>query len=256
MMKQAFAAILVFFCLGVQTGFACELTVRVPEGNTYAPYFIQDSRGKWSGLAIEFVEALLQEAGCSPIYMPLPFARSLEYLQEGKLQLMLNMTVTEERKAYAYFVGPQIDETVVLVVPRDSRFKITSLESLKDLPKPVGVERGKVYGREFEAKRATDKAFQIKLDEVAEVDFNEKKLAAGRISCFFGYRYNVLYRLKTDPIYKHFAMHPFEVNQDWVHMGVSKRAVSEGQLKRLQEAYRRASQKGVFEAVRRCYAQP
>ena len=175
MKKIAILAIMIFVFAG--NAFPCELKVRVPMGNAYPPFFEQDQNGRWSGLSIEIAEALLKEAGCQPVYKSLPFPRSLDYLKKGKIDMMLNLTATDERKAFTHFIGPQLDETVVLVIRKDSTFNIGSLDDFKKLPKSIGVERGKVYGNAFEKKRSTDAAFREKLEEVTEVDLLESMLA-------------------------------------------------------------------------------
>jgi len=232
----------------------CKITVRIPEGSIYPPFFMQDTNGKLTGLAIELAEALLYEAGCTPVYVPLPFARSLKYLESGQLNLMLNLSITEERKAYIKYIGPQLDETVVIVILKGSNYKINSLDDLKKFPKPIGVERGKVYGKTFDLKREKDYSFREKIDEVSDLLSNEKKLLSGRISCFLGYGYNIFYKMKSDPQYKNFSVHPFIINQDWVYFGFSKKSVSDDLFKRLQAAYQSAKRKGLFEAIRLRYS--
>lgn len=231
----------------------CEIRVRVPEGNSYAPFAVQDSSGRWSGLGIELTEALLAEAECTPVYEALPFARAIYYLQRGEIDMMPNMSITEERKAFLHFIGPQVDETVLFVTKKDARYAITSIEDFKKLPLAIGIERGKVYGKEFEEKRSADPVFRNKLEEVDEVNLNEKKLAIGRLSGFLGYAYNIMYQMKTNPLYKDFAIHPFIVHKDWVYFGLSKKTVSPELLGKLQTAYERAANKGVFETIRKRY---
>jgi len=252
-MKKFALLIIMMVLLIANTGFSSEIKVRVSEGNTYPPFFMQDEKGKWSGLSIELVEALLKEAGYTPDYKPLPFARALSYMKEGTIDMMLNMTMTEERKAFMNFIGPQLDEAVVLVVRKDSDFKITSLNDLKKLPKSIGIERGRVYGKAFEEKKAADEAFSSKLKTVTEVDSNEKLLEAGRISAFPGYGYNSFYQIKTNPLYKNFKTHPFIISQDWVYFGFSKKSVSPEQLQKFQQAYDSVKKKGIFEAITKKY---
>ncbi len=251
MKKVAVIAIMLVFCT-VSIGFPCELTVRVPE-KPYPPFFMKEKGANWSGLSIELADALLQEAGCKATYKPLPFKRALMYLKEGKTDMMLNLTATEERKAFIHFIGPQLDETVILVVRKDSDFSLTGLEDIKKLSKPVGIERGKVYGKAFEEKRATDEAFGKNLDIVNDMATNENKLDKNRLSGFLGYGYNVFYRFKTEPLYQNFTVHPLKINQDWVNFGFSKKSVSADMLQRLQEAYDRAKQKGLFEKIKQTY---
>lgn len=233
--------------------FSQEITVRVPVGNTYPPFFIQDESGAWGGLAVELAERLLAEAGMTPVYMPLPFPRALAYLREGQLDMMLNLSITPERKEYIAFIGPQLDEIVVVVVRKETDFTLTSLDDFTHLPGPVGVERGKVYGKEFHEKRLHDNAFAGCLDEVTEVNLNEVKLEKGRLSAFLGYGYNTYYRIRTDPLYKNFKVHPFVVNTDWVYFGFSRKSVNSDTLSRLGRAYDQIVHKGEFEKIRQKY---
>ncbi len=234
-------------------GRCCEIRVRVPEGTSYVPFAVRDSTGKWSGLSIELTEALLREAGCTPVYKALPFARGLYFLKNGGIDMMPSMTITRERKTFMHFIGPQLDETVLFVTKKSARHAIASIDDFKSLPLAIGVERGKVYGAEFEQKRAVDPLFKSRLEEVSEVDVNEKKLAMGRISGFLGYGYNVMYQMKTNPLYNDFVIHPFVVHHDWVYFGFSKKSVPPELLAHLQEAYDRATRQGVFAAIRRKY---
>lgn len=246
-------SIIIFLLCWTIRIYPCELSNGVPDGTTYPPFIMKDENGKMTGLSIELTEALLREAGCSPVYTPLPFARILKHLENGKLDIGMNLSITEERKSYIKFIGPMLDETMVLVVLKGSTFDIHSLDDLKKLPKPVGIERGKVYGKAFEGKRAKDLAFRNKLEEVSEF-INHNKLNAGRISCFIEYDYYIYYKMKTDPLYKNFTIHPFIINRDWVYWGFSKQSVSDETYRRLQAAYLSAKKKGLFEAIRLRYS--
>ena len=245
--------LLILLLVSVERGIGCEIRVRVPDSNAYAPTFIQDDSGKWSGLSIELAQALLHEIGCTPVYVPLPFSRGIHFLKTGEIDMMLNLSITEGRRSFLTFIGPQLDETVFVVTRKDTPFSIASLDDLKHLPAAVGVERGKVYGAEFERKRHTDPVFRSRLEEVDEVDLNARKLALGRISGFLGYSYNVMYHIRTDPLYRDFVILPFIVNRDWVYFGISKKSVPPELLDRIRGAYDRAKARGLFEAIRKKY---
>lgn len=234
-------------------GFGAEISIRVPEDNAYAPFFLQGEKSKWKGLSIELVEALLRETGHTPKYVQLPFSRGLQYIRYGKADIMLNMTVTDERKEFMHFIGPQLDETILLVVKKGSNLPITSLNDLKKMPKPIGIELGKVYSKNFEEKRVVDKEFENILEMVNEVNLNEKKLEGGRISGFLGFGYNVFYQIKTNPLYRNFMVHPFVINRDYVYFGFSKKSFSEKQLHLFQEAYERVVKDGEFEKIKSRY---
>lgn len=237
----------------VEIGLGCEIRIRVPESNAYAPTFIQDESGRWGGLSVELAQALLDEIGCTPVYIPLPFSRGIYSLKTGEIDMMLNMSITEERRSFVTFIGPQLDETVLFVTRKDTPFSIVALDDLKNLPASIGIERGKVYGAEFERKRQSDPVFRGRLEEVDEVDLNARKLALRRISGFLGYSYNVMYHIRTDPLYRDFVILPYTVNQDWVYFGVSKKSVPPELLDRIRGAYVRAKARGSFEAIRKKY---
>ncbi len=252
-MRKTIFCIAGIIFLFAHSSFGAEISIRVPEGKAYAPFFIQDENNKWKGLSIELVEALLRETGHTPKYVPLPFARGLQYVRSGEVDMMLNITVTKERKEFMHFVGPQLDETILLVVKKGSNLPITSLNDLKKMPKPIGIELGKVYSKTFEEMRATDEEFKTILEMVNEVDSNEKKLEGGRISGFLGFGYNVFYQIKTNPLYRNFKVHPFIINRDYVYFGFSKKRFSEKQLSLFHEAYDRAVKNGEFEKIKTRY---
>ncbi len=252
-MKILFLLIIWFIPLLANSCFGAEMRIRVPEGNTYPPFFINDQNGRWTGLSIELVEALLQEAGHTPIYVPLPFNRGLKEIQAGKIDIMLNMSIAPERRSFMYFIGPQLDETILLVTRTEKNFLITSLDDLAKLPNGIGVERGKLYSGPFEKKRTEDKAFSHRLEEVTDIDRNEKKLNAGYISGFLGYGYHLIYQKRTNPLYKKFTIQPLVIGRDWVYFGFSKKSISEKQLRQLQNAYDRLNRRGILAAIRQKY---
>jgi len=239
-----------FFTMG--SVYSSELSVRVPP-NPYPPFFIKSESGEWEGLSIELTEALLKVAGFKPKYTSLPFKRALKYLGNGSLDMMLNLTVTKDRESYINFIGPQLDETVVLVTMKNANFEISTLDDLKKLKKPIIVELGKLYGEEFEQKRATDKAFAKKISVVRRLVSGERMLMSGHTDGFLGYGYHVFWRFKTNPMYENFAVHPYIFRQDWVHFGFSEKSVSADILAKLSAAYKKLEQDGTLDEIRNRY---
>jgi len=232
---------------------SCELAVRVPGAGEYPPFFTRDKNGDWAGLSIELTEALLNEADCIPKYKPLPFKRGLSYMKQGKIDMMLNLSITPERGEYINFIGPQLDETVVMVVLKEDMTPLSNLDEVVNLPKPVGIEIGKFYGKDFHEKFDMNKVFASKIVTAADINLNENMLLAGRLYAFLGYGYHVYHRFITDPRYEKFAIHPFVVNQDWVYFGFSKKSVPWYQLEKIEAAFESAEKKGVFQIIRKKY---
>jgi polar amino acid transport system substrate-binding protein len=105
----------------------------------------------------------MNEADCEPIFIITPWRRALFKMEEGKLDLIMNLSITEERKNYMLYIGPQRDESVILVVRKESDFKINTLNDFKNLPKPVAMVRGSFYGKSFDSKFKCDSSFAKKI---------------------------------------------------------------------------------------------
>lgn len=247
-MKRISVFTVFILCVSLSHVLACELTVRVPT-SSYPPGFIQDKKDKWFGLSVELAEILLSEAGCTPVYKQIPFKRALYYIEFGKIDMMMNLTRTQEREQFIYFIGPQFIEKIILVVLKDSDWAITSLDDLKKLPKNIGVDRGFIYGPAFEKKRKTDSKFKAKLEVITDIEQNAQKLRTNRISAFISYEPTMAYAIKTDPLYQNFKIHTFVIHEAPVHFGFSKKAVSKELFYRLQAAYDRTKEKGLFQGV-------
>jgi polar amino acid transport system substrate-binding protein len=241
-----FVCLVILFVLTSQAFSECRLRVRVAHS---IPQYSQDINGNWQGLGIELIEVLLNEAKCKPDYVVYPWKRSLTQLREGKVDMMVNLSITSERKEYLWFIGPQRDETIVLMVNKNSDFKIDSLDDIKALNKKIGVENGAFYGEEFDNKYKTDPAFASLIVQAVNTDMLINMLEVNRIIGFFEDRYSSAYKMKTLAQYKDVKTHSFLVNQGLVYFGFSKKSVSVKLLARLQKAYERASAAGRFEAV-------
>lgn len=241
-----FFYVLVFLSLSSPAIADCKIRVRVSD---FKPQYYQDDKGKWRGLAVEYAEALLKEANCLPVFHKAPWKRALRYMRSGQLDLMLNLSITDERKQYMHFIGPQRDETMVFVVRKDADFMVSSLDDLKKLPGRIGIEAGNYFGKTFDDKIITDRAFRDKFAEVHDTALNIQKLEHERIVGFFSEKYNAVYKMSTDPTYKNFKINPFIVNQDQVYFGVSRRAVTPELLVTLKNAYERAKSKGIFDKI-------
>lgn len=245
--------VLIIILFYANTAVSCEMIIRITERD-YPPFFMKDKNGRMSGLSVELAQALLDQAGCTYTFKPLPFKRGLMSLETGKIHLMLNLSINEQRKEYTHFIGPQMDETVNMVIRKDSVFTLASFEDMKKLPKKIGIERGKYYGKTFEIKRTSDESFSNRLyicdnDQIS----NEIRLEKGLISGFLAYGYNAYHKLKTDPLYKDFTLHPFIIQQDWVYFGFSKKGVSPSKLQELEKVFEKAKEKAIFEKIRQNY---
>jgi ABC-type amino acid transport substrate-binding protein len=228
----------------------CVFNVRV---TNIPPLYFQNEQGKWTGLTVDLAKVLLKEAGCKSDFEAIPWARSLELMRTGGLDMMMNLSMTEERRKFIHFIGPQMDETVQLFLREDIDVDIQSLDDLKKISSGIGYQRGTFYGKVFDEKLRTDPAFKAKLDISHSDELNLKKLESGRIVGVIGHTYAGVSTRKEFYKGNGYKIHPFIIHSNWVYFGFSKKTVSKELLAKLQKAYDKAKSEGKFEKVIESY---
>lgn len=246
MRNQILFSLILFFLSPISFS-DCALKMRVAD---YKPYHYLNDQQEYIGLNIDMVNVLMEEAGCRVNFYDIPWGRALNMMESGELDVMVNMSITEERRKYINFIGPQMDESVVLVVRNDFNHKLASLDDLKDLPHGIGIETGLFYGVEFDEKIKNDLKFRNKVETVHDINFNFRKLKYSRISGWITDKYYAHYKIKFDPEYSDFKVYPnFYINRSKVYYGFSKKSVSQELLLKIKTAYQKASKAGKFSKV-------
>lgn len=228
----------------------CELSVRV---NEYKPLYYQTSEGNWKGILVELTDVLMEQAGCIPVYEKYPWKRALRQIEKGHLDILMNLSFNEQRSKFIHYIGPMLDETVVLVVPKESSYLIKSLEDLKKIKGNIGILDGQFYGNSFHKKYRSDKEFARNFDTLSNATQYIEMYNKKRINAFFADLDFFNLKLKQDKSYRSFVINPFIIYRNWVYFGFSKKAVDIKTLVRMQEAYVRAKEKGLFKEVIKQY---
>ncbi|HCU64659.1 MAG TPA: hypothetical protein DF774_02740 [Rheinheimera sp.] len=114
---------------------------------------------RWYDLHARLLHLLTDEAGCQLTVVGSPWPRSLTLLQQGKIDLMLTMSYTKERAAYADFIGVHYMEESVLVLHKNYLHLVHQLSDINLLPGSIGVLRDAYYGEAFEQLRH-EKSYQ------------------------------------------------------------------------------------------------
>ena len=148
---------------------------------------------------VDFTKALLDRAGCKYRFVDMAWGRSLDLLKDGQVDMMLGASETEQRKQFAHYIGPHRQETIVLATLSSGAFFIEKLDELKNLPKPIAIQRGAYYGDEFESFIKSDPYSDIHFVSIPNNDVKLYLLRNNRISGFLEERSNILYQSKNNP---------------------------------------------------------
>lgn len=221
---------------------ACSVKVRV---TNWPPFYFQDSKGNWTGLTVDLARAFLREADCEAEYLSAPWARSLLLMKQGKLDMMMNLSVNDERSEYIHFIGPQIEEKAQLILRENIKVRILSLEDIKKIPGRIAYDRGTWLGEQFQNMIENDPSFASKFDVYHTDEINLRKLNAGRIVGIVDFTYEGITSRK-DLLTNGFKVDPYVIHANPVYFGFSKQSVSDRDLEMLHKAFNRVKLSGEF----------
>ena len=106
-LRRWIAALGVMAGLGIAAGTAAEAADKVRVGfspEPYAPFWVQDASGQWTGFEVELIDALFKQMGREYELVPIAWDGLIPALQENKIDAIMNsMSATEERKQVVDF---------------------------------------------------------------------------------------------------------------------------------------------------------
>jgi lysine-arginine-ornithine-binding protein len=92
----------------------------------YAPFWMQDASGTWSGFEVEFIDALFKQMGKEYELTPIPWDGIIPALTEKKIDVIINsMGITPERKAVVDFSDKYYDTTVSFFGRKGEAFEMS-----------------------------------------------------------------------------------------------------------------------------------
>jgi polar amino acid transport system substrate-binding protein len=226
--------------------------IRVRVTNFAPNYYVKD--GHWTGLDVELAAAVVSEAGYSIDYVDLPWSRALAYLQDGSLDMMMNLSKTPDREAVMSFIGPERLSRRALVVRRDDlAMPIENLDQLVAQAKlkhlTFGIQADAKYSDEFDARMLSDPEFASHFDSVTQGALLAKKTQAGRNLGFFEDYYYAAYQLKNSPDFRGLAIHPYIISSAPTYFGISKK-LDPIKEKKLSDACERLEKNGTLDKIR------
>ncbi len=231
---------------------SAEQIVKVRVTN-WPPKYFPNKDGNWIGIDAELTYAIIEEAGFRAEFDDLPWARGVDYLKEGIIDIIPGFAVNEERKEFAEWIGPHRNVTINLIVKKGDAMRINSLNDMIE----VSSERGHNFGhqnkaffsKEYNSKLESDPIFKGCFEIIPNQELNLKKLKLGRILGFFEETGSISYKIKNNPEYSYIEIHPFILDSRPTYLGVSKKT-DRKIFDRLENAYQKLEQNGTLKKIR------
>lgn len=125
--------------------FACVLRVHVNDFPPYS-YKVDD---QWQGSRVVLSKRLASKLNCDVEFLELTWARALAMMQSGELDLMFNLTVTEERRQFIWYTLPHHHERLVFATTLSDWQHTNAISSLAQFPGIIAVTQGSFMGQQF-----------------------------------------------------------------------------------------------------------
>lgn len=214
----------------------------------WKPYQYENKAGKLTGLDIEILKNAYAAVNYQVKFSKRPWKRVLVELETGKLNIAMSASKTKEREKKYYFSDPYRADVNVLIVKKNAsvNFKIKKLADLKKYDFKMGVIRGTYYGEEF--KKLVDNKILTTEEIVNEIQ-NIKKLLAGRIDGFVANKVSILTNLKEGGYLDKVEIHPYEVLRNELHFMLSKKSITQKDVKKLNEGLRIIKKNGQYDKI-------
>lgn len=230
---------------------ACTLRLAPEE---WPPYFYHNDKEVLGGVDFELLHAILSHAGCGlQLEKEMPIARRNVLFQQGKLDLLMAASATEERRGFARFSLPYRQETVGLFTVPEKMDKMRNIDSFQAMAAQHAsllAPRLGFYGDDYaralpllnaEGRRSTFNTF----------DQGIKMLEAGRADLIMGDA-NALRHVARQLNVKIVQL-PYIPYRAPVHLMLNAASTTQAQLARINQAITQLEQNGALPAIRARY---
>ena len=226
-----FTFVLILPSLYTDAQAACSRSLRVVFVDDYVPYQYRDGQGRPVGLDIELFREILRRAGCRHTLVNFPPKRAHRLMASGKVDIMGAASITPERREYAMFSLAYREERIVLF-NRSGDPLGAQVHGLADALRQglrVAVGAGGWYGRELDQLREALGAAGL-LQENSSTLQRMKMLLAGRVRLVVADIYVGYHHARALDKAAQVGHRPVPLNDDPVHMMLSRRSLTEGDL--------------------------
>lgn len=214
-----------------------------------APNSAFNTTNQWLGLNFTYLDALFNEANCSYSIYATPLARGLNLLEQGVVDMTLNLSKTAEREAYLAFVGVHRIEKIILAAHRDFSPLIHDFNDLAQHDGRWIWQKGAYYGEPLANLAKSDPTFDMRINRSVDndrmLDFIRKRRADG----FFVESTNFEFHKQYDARYEMLERHPITINSEAVYFVFSKQSVKPEIIEKFRVAYENLAEKGVWQQI-------
>lgn len=229
----------------------CHLQVGL---DTWAPYQYRSDDGKTRGLDVRLIRLYGKLAGCRVDFQWVPWARSLEELKGGRLDMLSGASITPERQQYALFSIAYREESMNLFMTRAAarHYHFQDFQQMIPAHFHIAVTRDYYYGAAFVAAMKNPE-FRDLVTQVPEVSLVFKMVGAGHAQGGLADSLVGKYWIRKLGLKGQVQMTAMQANSDQVHLMFSRKTVSAELVSRFNAAIRKTRAQGDYVRILRQY---
>ena len=219
--------------------------------DSWSPYQYLDADKQLTGLDIELINTIAKNAGCPIVYQNMPWKRTLNMIELGKIHLAAGASKTSDREAYAYFTDAYRSEQVALFVRQEdiNKHKINSLKDILNFPFSIGIIDGVYYGELFE-QLIQKNDFKKRIHIMRSNSYNAKMVARHHLDGMLGDPIPTKQQLIKLGYLDLIKRHPMPlIDTGDIHIMLSKKSTSINTVRLLNKSISELKENGGIEKI-------
>lgn len=196
------------------------------------------------GFAVEVLQSVVKELGCTIEFRERPWKRQLQELQSGEADIAMEAYYNDERAIYAYFSDSYSPSMANLWIRKDTILQAKSIGELLDQGFMLGVTKDFYYGPEVQKRLPT-----ANINAVLAEQTNYHKLQKKRIDGFLGDWLATTWELKQQGLEKEVVRSALPVYSAPAFFMLSKKSLSPQFVAQFNQALQKSKQSGRYQQI-------
>ncbi|WP_144392444.1 substrate-binding periplasmic protein [Pleionea sediminis] len=224
----------------------CQLTMG---WDPWEPYLYLTPGNNVSGLDIELIEAMAEEASCSLKFVQHDWMTLLEMIRKGEVDLVAGASITEKRKEFAMFSDPYRSENFVLYVRTGEVDKFDAdINKIITAGHKVGVTTDYIYGEKVaNLQDSNDYSDQFVYSTVGEANYYN--LLQHNVDVIIEDPFVGAYNLKRKGMEDQIEQLELTIHSGNVHLMFSMKSVDHKIVSRFNEAISSIKNSGKYKEI-------
>lgn len=252
-MAGRICSVFCLFLLVALNASACSMLMR---WNDDPPYTFIDKHNpeEVRGISVDTARAIFKELKCELKLTKMPWARALESLKHGSIDLISGAFITSERQSFAHFssINEHSPNILFLRAEEESKWALTSLADITKHPFTLGIQIDVSYSHEFDLLKE-QAAFAKRLHAISDRNSLWQMLSLGRVDGVIADEITGLIEIRKLNLHERIAPSKLVISNEPSFFAFSKKTVSQEFVRQFDAIYQRLQDDGTIQNIQSFY---